>query len=288
MDRLLSVLARRPALGWAVTFTYVVLVFLSHDEIQRLSKWLRDTLTPALWTPLVIAALVATTVVTTLLVERRLCHSAVRSEARIAWWTSVGLAVVCAIVLFAANAEAIHFAQYAILTVLLVGLVGRLSWAALLATLIGAADEAFQYAVLHSRWRVRFDTNDVVLNAVGAALGVALVLVFASVRRRRAGEPRPSLPHVLAPLALTLALVGGGGLLAFGRGHLGLYREHAQPQTVVLLSRSKRPVTRWKTPRRQRSHYVLHPGVALLVSVGIVGALGLFDRRVSYSSPTTS
>ena len=74
--------------------------------------------------------------------------------------------------LFAVNSEAIHFVQYGILALLLIPLVRRCGETIVLVTLLGILDEAYQYWVLHGDWGVYYDFNDVVLNLLGAAMGV--------------------------------------------------------------------------------------------------------------------
>ncbi|MEZ5312423.1 MAG: hypothetical protein R2862_01615 [Thermoanaerobaculia bacterium] len=54
--------------------------------------------------------------------------------------------------LFTVVSEAVHFAQYALLTVLLYPLVRRIGASMLWATLVGLLDEANQYWVLHADW----------------------------------------------------------------------------------------------------------------------------------------
>ena len=42
--------------------------------------------------------------------------------------------------------------------------------------LLGAVDEGYQYWILHRDWGIYFDFNDVVINALGAGLGVVFLL----------------------------------------------------------------------------------------------------------------
>ena len=113
------------------------------------------------------------------------------------WWPSqadgVRRALVClAVVIAVAQAlivvngiEAIHYPQYALMAWLLVrtGLGLERSW--LTATALGAVDEIWQWQTLPRAVPGYLDWNDILLNAVGAALGV---LVVVRVRRAPSAE----------------------------------------------------------------------------------------------------
>ena len=74
--------------------------------------------------------------------------------------------------------ENIHYPQYALIFVLLAraGIGLETGWLA--ATVLGAIDEGYQAVALPRGAPDYFDWNDVVLNGIGAAFGVVLVLAF--------------------------------------------------------------------------------------------------------------
>jgi hypothetical protein len=74
--------------------------------------------------------------------------------------------------------ESIHYPQYAVILMLLAraGIGLEASWLA--ATVLGAIDEGYQAVALPRGAPDYFDWNDVVLNGIGAAFGVVLVLAF--------------------------------------------------------------------------------------------------------------
>jgi hypothetical protein len=79
--------------------------------------------------------------------------------------------------LLVANIELIHFPQYVLLSAML--LAGGLSASAafLFSTAAGVIDEAYQHLVVYAgRTDTYFDINDIVLNAIGAAWGVVLLV----------------------------------------------------------------------------------------------------------------
>ncbi len=106
--------------------------------------------------------------------------------------------------------EAIHYPQYALLAWLLVRSAIGLERSWLTATALGAADEIWQWQTLSRAVPGYLDWNDVVLNAVGAALGVLVV-----VRMRRAPVAEPVLSATCVAGALAVA-----GLVALASGPL--------------------------------------------------------------------
>ena len=106
--------------------------------------------------------------------------------------------------------EAIHYPQYALLAWLLVrsGMGLERSW--MTATALGAIDEIWQWQTLPRAVPGYLDWNDIVLNAVGAAMGVLVV-----VRMRRTPLAEPVLPTIVIDGALAVA-----GVIALACGPL--------------------------------------------------------------------
>jgi hypothetical protein len=104
--------------------------------------------------------------------------------------------------------EAIHYPQYALVAWLLArtGMGLQRSW--LTATALGAVDEIWQWQTLPRAVPGYLDWNDILLNAVGAALGV---LVVVRMRRAPSAEAPLSNVHVAGALAVAgvVALLSG-------------------------------------------------------------------------------
>jgi hypothetical protein len=97
--------------------------------------------------------------------------------------------------------ESVHFPQYALIAVLIgsVGAAKDVAW--LLAIALGALDELHQLVALRSGRPDYFDWNDVVLNAIGAAFGVAILL---------AGNRRHEVPGVSRERGVAAFLLAAG------------------------------------------------------------------------------
>ena len=87
---------------------------------------------------------------------------------------AITLTAACVPWLIVVNSEMIHFAQYALLGVLLFPLVRSYWLTVVVGTLLGAIDEGIQYWVWTPDMHY-FDFNDVLFNLLGTVLGVLLI-----------------------------------------------------------------------------------------------------------------
>jgi hypothetical protein len=104
--------------------------------------------------------------------------------------------------------ENIHYPQYALLAITLVRAGLGLEGAWLAAGGFGLVDETYQHAVLPRGVPGYLDANDIVLNVIGAALGIVVVV---AVSRRPSEAPlisRRQLVAVLTVLGLLAIVVG--------------------------------------------------------------------------------
>ena len=122
-----------------------------------------------------------------------------------ATWTALAagaaLAATAQRVLILNSVENVHFPQYAVIAMLLgrSGLATDTSWLA--ATLLGVADEEYQYLFLRAGRPNPLDWNDISLNAIGALLGVAMLLHFGWARARASAWSWRRIVAVVVPLA---------------------------------------------------------------------------------------
>jgi len=215
MGRVIKYLGVRPWLAAGIVGAYVLSTVVSHDVAQSIVFWLQDHVGPRHWLGGVsIAALIAAFVAATLLAR------AARGRPDgwiIATYSLVTLALAggCYFALIMVANECIHFAQYALLAILIFPLTRRYGETVAWCALIGLMDEAYQYFVLHASWYVYFDFNDVVLNVVGAGLGVVALraALSAGFIRRRPFSPQRPVYVGLAVLALGCAALSVTGHL---------------------------------------------------------------------------
>lgn len=81
-------------------------------------------------------------------------------------------------VLFVFNVEAIHFVQYAIFAIICFSLNRSYFQTMIWACLAGAMDELFQYVYLAPQRTDYYDFNDVIINTIGAGVGLLFIRVM--------------------------------------------------------------------------------------------------------------
>jgi len=91
--------------------------------------------------------------------------------------TSIFIAI-CVSVLFVLNVEAIHFIQYALFAIICFQVINSYWKTMYWAVLAGAIDELYQYVYLAPERSEYYDFNDVIINAVGAGIGLLLAMHF--------------------------------------------------------------------------------------------------------------
>lgn len=102
--------------------------------------------------------------------------------------------------------ESVHYPQYALIVLLLAPALGNLEIAWISATILGGIDEAYQARFLPRGAPDYFDWNDVVLNAIGAGVGVVIVVTFTKLARRPMRDSA-GLRWAIAAAAVVIALV---------------------------------------------------------------------------------
>ncbi|MGH9386943.1 MAG: VanZ family protein [Vicinamibacterales bacterium] len=121
----------------------------------------------------------------------------------IAMTALVALTAVAQRLIVVASIENIHYPQYALLLWALARGLPSVESAWLVATGLGALDEAYQYVALPRGTPDYFDWNDVLLNAIGATFGVVIMLMLGRVR----GERSPFYARAVLVTAVAVVVV---------------------------------------------------------------------------------
>jgi hypothetical protein len=194
---------------------------------------------------------------------------------RYAWvWSIVGSGA-AAFLLTVNNSELAHFLQYAIFGFCTYWLSRHVGETAAWATLVGLADEGYQYFVLHAGWGIPWDFNDVTLNLFGAALGAILSASYWP-RRRDRWWKRPGVRFLALAYASMFVL-----LLA---GKVTLYEDKSLQTVWFSLSRLSLPGF-WffdETWGPRRVH-LLSPVEGPLLLAALVAAYVQLDRAKEMS-----
>ncbi|PHN04426.1 hypothetical protein CRP01_20670 [Flavilitoribacter nigricans DSM 23189 = NBRC 102662] len=182
--------------------------------------------------------------------------------------------------IFVLATELVHFPQYAILAILLFPLSWRYGDTLFWATLLGALDEAYQYFYLAPDRTDYYDFNDVVINFLGAALGLVFLRSFAGCWPSPSRRSWQQSPVLWTGAALILLIV-----TAIGSGWLSVYPGESSTETGFLLVR-KMPEAFWSQFHHIRYHVVLPEEGLLLLGILFLGYSGLGGiRRPKYFTP---
>ena len=174
------------------------------------------------------------------------------------------------------NIEIIHLVQYAILAILLFPAIGSYGATIGWATLLGAADEAWQHFYLAPLKSNYYDFNDILLDLLGAALG--LVMIKSSVKNleiqaKRAGTAMTSLLLTTAVIALLLAVAFATDLI-----HYYTPEKEAACRWVII----RAPQTSfWTTVHPNVTFHVMQPLEGLIVLAMLLFYYQGLDNQVN-------
>lgn len=180
MSAVIRYLLARRELAFFIALTYYLLVVLTHEKV---GKFVERTLDVPMgrerYNLLVVISALILLMAFLLWFTPRLVR--MESNAR---WVIGGITVFtvsCIIVamktIVVINIELIHVFQYAIMAVLLYPLLPNYREVLFWASLLGAFDELYQYLVLAPQISDYYDFNDVIINMLGASMGMLILRI---------------------------------------------------------------------------------------------------------------
>jgi hypothetical protein len=193
------------------------------------------------------------------------------------WVITVLLVVLSYKMLIVFNVEIIHFPQYAVLALPVFALLGHFGQTVFWVTLLGTIDEAYQYFVLHPETSVDF--NDIVLNLIGAGIGVLSIYTlsasgYESLTFR--ANPTRKLNHYVTFAIIAFILFGGISLYA--ADILRLYPDPNTPNALIILRSQPPPAQFWTILDIGKAYHELHATEGIFVSVVLIAFYSCLDR----------
>jgi VanZ family protein len=287
MDRFLAWLARRRAWTLCAIVAYLALTFAAHGGVNDICHQLRESVGSGLYNVVLTIGFIVLLSAFSIAVIVRLARDIDWPVKLFYWAVSVGLSVGAYCTLFVLNSEAVHFIQYAVLAVPIYALTRRFARTVLIATFCGAVDEGWQYWVVYGDRLTHYDFNDVVLNLLGAGLGVAFLwitcrrpVIREGWRRRTVRAQLASPAFVAAGLAVALFLA------SYAIGIVCYYPDQKSFHWSVVLRRG-RPVAEefWEHTDWGKTYHTLRPGEGLAILVLLLGFYLTMDYRLTQASP---
>lgn len=175
MKRFLEFLNDRIILSLSLLIIYYLLVVLPHKEVSDFFIRLVDGVPRNVYQTAVLLVGLVLLVVYVFFVVRNILVREWKKNIIFYLFSTLLFVVLSFKIIIVHNIEIIHFAQYAGLAILLFPIVKRFGDTIFWATLLGFIDEAYQYLYLKPDGTDYFDFNDVILNLLGAGLGVLLI-----------------------------------------------------------------------------------------------------------------
>ncbi|MGA2466130.1 MAG: VanZ family protein [Thermodesulfobacteriota bacterium] len=183
MDRLIAWLSERKLFTVILACTYLAGVILLHRDVSAIFDWLSEKLSFKVYNDLIFLVSLMVMVVCGVFILMRIVKGERRCLKTIYWIFTVFLVVISYKMLVVFNVENIHFPQYAVLTLTIFALFKHFGATVFWVTLSGVFDEGYQYFVLYRNNNIVYlDFNDIVLNLIGAGIGVALIYTLSDLK----------------------------------------------------------------------------------------------------------
>lgn len=290
MIRLAEWLAARRRLTLGLVIVYSVLIILTHELIQQIVLHAYDRFTRE---RVNLAVHVFGTLL--LLAFSRFLWQSLRPPSqrfsKLLFLAITGLLMAASWRwLFYTDAEAVHFPQYALLTILIFPLTGRFGLAVFYATLIGVVDECVQYYIAHPTWNVYLDTNDMIYNLIGAGLGCTLLYVGGAGQMVRPASQQKVAGRLMQSPALWIMV--GILLLCSGLWLAGLLTIDPLPDGTkpkFVLRRAGPPASYWQTTNWGKTYHDVSPYEAILWGGTLLLFYSMLDvcaRRTGSDAPS--
>src|SRR5271155_4360033 len=236
LERSLAAIHRHKVWGWIGLLMYVPAVIFPHDTVQYYVNEIAMRFThKRLYRGAAFGA-EAIGVLLSLMLAWRIRRQPERLTISLAWSVTLLLMVGTWWGFMANNVELVHFPQYfpegLVLLALTTSPVESIAWA----TIFGGLDECFQYWFLVKGKPVPYDFNDIFMDLLGAAAGVAFGMTLIRTQRRTdvAGWWKNVLkrPGILAVFGALAA-----GIVMWATGVMVLYEAAGAPRHWFSLSR---------------------------------------------------
>ena len=259
---------------------YSLLVIFGHGAVSAIADWVTNTVTRSVFNGTTTALLLGVLTLLTIGLVRNL--SAIRqSPFGLLFALATPLLAIAAYnTLFVTNVECIHFLQYALLAIPLFALTGHYGGTVLATTLIGAIDETWQYLWIYRDVpTVYFDFNDIILNLLGAGLGVTALYLLGAIRGAAAPVAEEPALRTHRFVLLLPAVVGVVLALTLLAGLVRIYPDAVADGRIPALSHAPAPVEFWKRFPWGKTYHLLHPFEGLFLAQGLLLFYGLLDRK---------
>jgi len=282
MGRFIAWLSERRLLTVALASTYLIVVILFHRSVSAIFDWLSEKLSFKVYNDSIFLISLMVMVACGVMVLVKIVKGERRCQKITYCLFTAFLVVVSYKTLVVFNVENIHYPQYAILALPVFALLKHFGATVFWVTLLGALDEAYQYAVLcRNNYATYLDFNDIVLNLIGAGIGVAFIYVLLDLKSESPAFRANALGkwNKFVILAVT-AFILFGGISLYAVGILRFYPEANAPNSPILLSMVPPPTRFWEIPTLGKPFHIFHPVEGMVFSAILIVCYSLMDYNL--------
>ena len=278
MTGLLLWLSKRKAFTALLAAGYFAAAVFPHKEVSRVFDWMAEAFSFKVYNSALFAIFFSLMIVLWLFILKKIRDGEQRRAKVASWLFTAALVIASYEVLIVASVEAIHFIQYAFLVIPVFALTLRFGDTVFWVTLMGALDEAYQYFVLYTDNReVYLDFNDIVLNLIGAGIGVVVIFTLSDAAAFACFHESDSRGSSKTPLLVTASLLLAGLLLVSG-GMLTLYPKADASEAQITLSHKPAPSQFWEKPKKGKPFHILHPAEGIVLAALLIPCYSFMDR----------
>ncbi len=230
MTSFLNWIHRHPGIVWPMLVAYAVAVTLPHIIVQ---DWLGGVIKPIGFTSFYQIMAVFTVISGSLFTWgtfRAVAGHPARRDLLLAWPVTLALAIFAWRFFTVNNSELVHFGQYLIPGVILLGLTRSVADSLCWILIMAGCDEGYQFWGLHWDWGIPWDFNDIYLDLLGGAFGVLFGFAFLPAARQTA-------VRWLRPGVLMLCAILFTGFVLWTFGYMLIYEDRNNPNYLFALSR---------------------------------------------------
>jgi len=283
MGSLISYLSKRKIFTVILAGIYLSFVVFYHRKVSNIFDWLRDVFSFKVYNDVIFDINLMIMLIFSCFVFIKVIKGERKVKMTVFWGYNLLLILLSYKVLITVNIETIHYIQYAILTLPVFALVLRYWETVLWVTLLGALDEAYQYFVLYrDNNEVYLDFNDIILNLIGAGLGVVLIYTLMHEKFKTSSDMKAGTRswYRSPVLAITMVLLLTG-LFLYSAGFLRSYPGEDAKGALIVLSRKPASKEFWTIPQKSKPYHAVSPLEGMITLAFLAASYSLMDKRSS-------
>lgn len=171
------------------------------------------------------------------------------------------LIIACIKIILVANVEAIHFVQYALFAIICFQLTHHYFRTMFWSVLAGAVDELYQYVWLAPDRTDYYDFNDVIINTIGAGIGL---IVIRTLRRPVINTLREDF------LRSTEFLVALGIVILIGVGLVTGVLSYGPSEEALFCFMKVEEIGFWKVDMKVYKFHIVKPLEGVIITIGLI------------------